>query len=206
VNYIEDGPGQLVTRIADGEFAIELQNSDRFSAGVNGDYERLTQPFAITSSVRIPVGAYDFTTGRLGYAFGQQRRLSGSVLLERGAFYDGHRTTVTLSRGRANVTPRFSAEPGLSLNWVDLPAGAFTSTVASTRATFTLTPLMFVSALVQYNSSTSQVSGNVRLRWEYRPGSEFFVVYNEERDTLTPSFPGLRNRALIVKMNRLFRP
>jgi len=33
-----------------------------------------------------------------------------------------------------------------------------------------------------------------------------FVVYNEQRDTLTPGrFPQLENRAFIVKFNRLFR-
>ena len=68
-----------------------------------------------------------------------------------------------------------------------------------------MTPPMFVSALMQYNSGTSTVSANVRLRWEYRPGSELFVVYNEQRDTLSPGFPELRNRAFIVKINRLFR-
>jgi hypothetical protein len=66
-------------------------------------------------------------------------------------------------------------------------------------------PLMFASALVQYNSTTRRTSANVRLRWEYRPGSELFVVYNEERDTLAHGFPDLQNRALIVKANRLFR-
>jgi hypothetical protein len=142
----------------------------------------------------------------MAYAFGQQRPLSGTVLFEQGSFYDGDRTTVTVSRGRLNLTSRFSAEPNVSVNKVNLPQGDFTSTVVATRATYTVTPLMFVSALIQYNSGTDLVSGNVRLRWEYRPGSELFVVYNEERDTLSPSFPGLRNRALILKVNRLFRP
>ena len=68
-----------------------------------------------------------------------------------------------------------------------------------------MTPLMFVSALVQYNSSGETVGANVRLRWEYLPGSELFVVYNEQRDTQVLSFPGLTNRALIIKVNRLFR-
>jgi hypothetical protein len=45
----------------------------------------------------------------------------------------------------------------------------------------------------------------VRLRWEYAPGSELFVVYNEERDAATPRFPALSNRAFIVKVNRLLR-
>ena len=65
---------------------------------------------------------------------------------------------------------------------------------------------MFVSALVQYNSSNDALSSNIRLRWEYSPGSELFIVYNEQRDTLAPGrFPDLEHRALIVKINRLLR-
>ena len=103
------------------------------------------------------------------------------------------------------MTPRLSLEPSVSLNRITLPGERFTIKVAGTRTTYTLTPLMFVSALVQYNSSTKTVSANARLRWEYRPGSELFVVYNEERDSATPGFPDSRNRGVIVKVNRLFR-
>jgi len=63
--------------------------------------------------------------------------------------------------------------------------------LAGSRAAWTATPLMFTSALLQYNSSSHARSANVRLRWEYRPG-ELFVVYNEERDTLARRFPSLR--------------
>jgi hypothetical protein len=58
---------------------------------------------------------------------------------------------------------------------------------------------------VQYNSTARSVSANVRLRWEYQPGSELFVVYNDERNTLTRGFPELLTRSLVVKVNRLFR-
>jgi hypothetical protein len=96
-------------------------------------------------------------------------------------------------------------EPTYSLNTVDLAEGRFSLHLLGARTTYTMTPLMFVSALVQYNSGTHGVSTNARLRWEYRPGSELFVVYNEERDTLAPSYSGLATRALIVKVNWLFR-
>ena len=48
----------------------------------------------------------------------------------------------------------------------------------------------------------------MRFRWEYRPGSELFVVYTDDynTDTLRPDADSLRNRALVVKVNRLFRP
>ncbi|MCH7749549.1 MAG: hypothetical protein IH939_15790 [Acidobacteria bacterium] len=50
------------------------------------------------------------------------------------------------------------------------------------------------------------LSTNVRLRWEYQPGSELFVVYNDQRDTeLGRGVPMLENRAFIVKVTRLFR-
>ena len=67
---------------------------------------------------------------------------------------------------------------------------------------------MFLSGLVQYSSGTDRWSNNLRLRWEYSPGSELFVVYTEERDleALRPSrCTGLRNRGFVVKFNRLFQ-
>ena len=66
---------------------------------------------------------------------------------------------------------------------------------------------MFVSGIVQYNSATRSVGSNLRLRWEYLPGSELFVVYTDDYDTEAPrEVAALRNRALVVKDNRLFRP
>ena len=67
---------------------------------------------------------------------------------------------------------------------------------------------MFASALLQYSSADRTFSSNVRFRWEYRPGSEFFVVWTDEQNT-NPLDPRanfeLRNRAFVVKMTRLFR-
>ena len=68
---------------------------------------------------------------------------------------------------------------------------------------------MFASALLQYSSTNNVLSTNVRLRWEYQPGSELFVVYNDQRDTLmnlrNRGFPMLENRAFVVKLTRQFR-
>jgi hypothetical protein len=203
--YIENGSGRLETREAAGEFGIEFQSSDRFGVAFIDTFEFLPRPFPITPDITIPVGDYDFEGMRVGYTFGQQRPVSGSVTVEHGTFYDGRRTAIGVSRGRLNVTPQFSVEPSYSVNWVDLPEGAFTTQLLGSRVTYTMTPQMFTSALVQFNSANHVVSANVRLRWEYQPGSEFFVVYNEERDTFGPRFPELANRSLIVKINRLFR-
>ena len=203
--YVEDGAGRLETREADGEFAVEFQNSDRFSIGVRGVYEFLPIPFPIATTVTLPVGEYDYGTARIGYDFGRQRSISANVLLESGTFYDGHLTALSVSRGRYSPLPQLSFEPTTSMNWIRLGSGEFTRTLAGARVTYTATPMMFASALVQYNSSTHTLSTNARLRWEYQPGSELFVVYNDEQDTRSRRVSDRTNRALVIKINRLFR-
>ena len=96
-------------------------------------------------------------------------------------------------------------EPNVSLNWIDLPQKTFTNTVIGTRTLYSMTPRMFITALVQYASSTLNLSANVRFRWEYMPGSELFVVYTEGRDTSIPNVAALQNRGLVVKINKLLR-
>jgi hypothetical protein len=203
--YIENGDGRLETRDADGEFTVEFHNSDRFSVGYSNTYEFLPSAFAIASGVTLPVGGYDFASVRTGYTLGAQRTVAGNLSLEHGSFYSGRKTSLAFSRGRFNLGPQLSLEPRISVDVVDLEEGAFTNRLFGSRVTYTISPLMFVSALLQYSSSANVVSANVRLRWEYRPGSELFVVWNENRDTLAPRFPDLANRALIVKINRLLR-
>ena len=204
-DYTTDRAGVLETRQAQGEFGIEFENSDRFSVSYTRSYEFLDRPFRIAPDVTIPVGSYRFQDVQTSFTLGQQRRLSAMLSVQHGSFFSGEKTTVGLSRGRLELTPQLSFEPGLSFNRVALPEGRFITQLVTTRTTYTITPLMFVSALLQYNSGVNALSTNIRLRWEYSPGSELFVVYNELRDTLTPRFPELENRAFIVKVNRLFR-
>jgi hypothetical protein len=205
VAYVENTRGRLETREQVGEFAVEFQNSDRVSVAYTDQYEFLPRPFPIAPTVTLPVGPYHFGFLKIGWEMGAQRRTSTNLLLERGGFFDGHKTALTASRGRLSVTSRFSVEPTYAVNWVSLPLGEFVAQVGGARLTFTMTPRMFASGLVQYNSSLRTVSANVRFRWEYHPGSELFLVFNEERDTRVPRFPGLATRSLIVKVNRLLR-
>jgi hypothetical protein len=204
IDYIENGAGRLESREQAVEFALEFQSSDRFSVNYTDSFEFVPRPFPI-GSVILPIGAYDFGTFRVGYSIGQQRPVAANLTAEYGTFYNGHKTTFSAARGRVPITNQLSVEPTYSLNHVSLVEGEFTTHLAGSRVTYSMTPLMFVSALLQYNSGMATVSTNARFRWEYRPGSELFVVYNDERNTLTRSFPSLNNRALIVKINRLFR-
>ena len=210
-DYFENGrAGFVESRDAGGRFQIELENSDRFSVNFTDSYENLVQDTRI-SGATIPTGRYRFRDVRVGYTFGSQRRISGGISVARGTFFTGEITSVRLSRGRIEVLPQLSIEPSIELNWLDLPdqqafAGEFNQHVARTRVTYSLTPRTFLSGLVQYNTRSDALSGNFRLRWEWAPGSELFLVYTEERDTESlDRWGNLSNRGLVIKMNRLLR-
>ena len=205
-DYIMDGAGQLQTRIAQGRFRADLENSDSFSADVQQSYEFLSRPFEIATDVTIPVGGYTFQDYMASYDMGPQRRFAGSLSIQKGAFFGGDITALGYTRGRINISPQFAFEPSVSVNRIELPEGHFTAKLVASRFTYAFNPRMFVVGLLQYNSTRDVLSTNVRLRWLYQPGSELFVVYNDQRDTqLAGRFPFLENRAFVVKLTRLFR-
>jgi hypothetical protein len=191
--------------MATASAGIDFQSGDAFDGIYRRTSEVLRRPFRIARGVTIPVGAYEYQEWSTVYLFGIQRKVSGAVSFDRGSFYSGDRTAVTYRSARVELTPQFSLEPAVTINRVVLPEGRFTTKLLSTRATYTLTPRMFFSGLMQYNSSVHTVSSNLRLRWEYHPGSELFVVYTDERDTGAPTSPRIENRALAMKINRLVR-
>lgn len=201
--YITDNDNRLESRQVAGEFQVDFHSSDAVALHVERLHESLVDEFVLDGVV-IPAADYSFTNTALSYTAGQQHRVSGTASLELGGFFGGTRRTLTY-KGRVEVTPQLGIEPNVSLNWLDLPGGATTTTVVSGRATFTVTPRMFVAALVQFASTGDAVLTNLRFRWEYQPGSELFLVFTEGRATLPPRGAGLQSRGVALKINKLFR-
>ena len=198
----------LETRQDQLRFNTELENSDVFAVTLTDSYELLFNTFEPAPGFPILPGGYNFSDVRVSYNLGPQRRLAGQVSLQTGGYFDGDITSVDFGRGRIEVLPQLSVEPSLSLNWIDLPTGSFSTELARVRVNYTFNPRMFFSGLAQYNSEADSLSTNLRLRWEYIPGSELFVVYTEDQNT-DPLRPDrgteLRNRGFVVKVNRLLR-
>jgi hypothetical protein len=197
--------GQLETREQLVSFETEFADSGRFEFDVVDAHERLDEPFDISRHVSIPAGSYDWRHVEVAYTVAKQRPVNGSLMFRVGTFYGGDIKTVELSSARIEASPQLSIEPSLSFSTVSLPAGSFRTAVPRVRTTYTLTPRMFVSGLVQFNSENDRLSAHVRMRWEYRPGSELFVVYSEDRDTYEAGFTQPRNRGVAIKLNRLLR-
>lgn len=202
-DYLENGRGRLENRQARAGVRTDMHNGDAWGVSYSDDYEFLPVPLVL-GGLRVPTGTYSAPTLRANYTLGTQRKASGDISVARGGFYGGTRTDVAY-RGRAELTMRLSIEPGISVTRASTPWGDLTATLLTARTTFSFTPRMLTAALVQFNSTTHLFTTNVRYRWEYRPGSELFVVYSDGRDTLSAGAPLLLNRGLTLKLTRLFR-
>ncbi|MEP7117276.1 MAG: DUF5916 domain-containing protein, partial [Acidobacteriota bacterium] len=179
--YVENRAGNIESSKWTGRFLTEFQSSDTFTFDYNDNFELLQRPFPVSPGVNIQPGRYPFKNATASYAFGQQRRASGTIAYQFGQFYDGTIHGITLSGARVALLKQFSVEPSVTVNNVDLTAGNFLNTLVRARFDYAFSPLRFLSTLVQYDSANKTLSSNVRLRWEYRPGSELFVVYTDER-------------------------
>ncbi len=211
LGYVENERlGFVESRNRGGLLQVELENGDFFDVRYTDTYENLIEETTISGAL-FPGGRYPFQDVQVRYGFGPQRPVSGSVTVKAGEFYSGDLLSVGLGGARVEVLPQLTLEPSLEFNWVDLPelqahAGEFNQHVARMRTTYSLSQRTFVSGLLQYNAGRETFSANVRLRWEWAPGSELFIVYTEDRETdVLDRWSDLSTRGFVIKVNRLLQ-
>ena len=135
-------------------------------------------------------------------------RTSGALVYETGTFYDGNRQSIALNTARMQVTPQVSLEPSFSVNWVDLVEGIVHGHGAA-RARH----LHGDAAHVRERHRPVQLHRHLRRAATCASGGNTAPAASCSSSTPTTTTPTrramadtLRNRAFVVKVNRLFRP
>ncbi len=204
VDRFVTGADILETRKEMGIFSVEFNSSDQLSIDFSRNLEFLDEPFEVADDLVVSAGRYRFNEANLGLQLGPHRKVSGMLNLSRGGFFDGDRTGIGYT-GRVELNSQFAVEPRVSFDWISLPSAKTRVTLLGVRPILTITPRMYIGALVQYNSSTEALETNFRWRWEFEPGSDLFVVYTDGRDTTGRGFSRLVSRGLAIKFTRFFR-
>ena len=97
-------------------------------------------------------------------------RTRGLSRCEEAASSGATRTSVGFQQARIEILPQFSVEPNVSFNWVNLPQGDFTQHVAATRVSYSFSPRVFLSGLIQYSTSSDSFSYESATALGVRPG------------------------------------
>ena len=182
VEYVTDLGGRLLTRTVTGSVDATYRGGGSLGVDVVDNFERLDESFAVRAGAVVPAGAYGFRSAALSVGTSAGRPLWARFRVATGGFYNGDRTSVSLSgqlRASYQLTFDFSAER----NELSLPgAPDFAANVYGGRAVFAASTRLFTSAFVQYNALTEEVVTNVRLNYIHAPLSDLFLVYTERRD------------------------
>jgi hypothetical protein len=198
-------------------FEIQPRAGGRFGLRIDSEGDNPDNPFVIYNGadgnrVVIPAGDYTWHQWTADYFGNPSAPFFMNVQLTWGGFYDGD-----LQRYDVAANVKLGAKIQGSIGWrrddVTLSTGDFVSDLIPVRVNYSFTPLTSISALIQYNSQTADVSSNVRFALLNRSGTGLFIVYNDQRNTSDFTridsetgllYPTVIGRSLIVKYTHLF--
>ena len=207
VDYYEtlDGGELESKRIDILPIGMRMTTEDRWRIGYVLQTENLLEPFEVSPGVVIPPGRYEFNTVDAA-AFTNQTRLFGvRGRISVGDFYNGTQTS-----GRFTFNFRISKHVKAETRWVfndvELPQGAFDVGLYSQVVNFTFTPNLRLNTILQYNDLSGDLGTNIRLHWIYKPGSDLFVVYNENWMAEDLRYRQSTHRQIAVKFTYLIQP
>ena len=181
----------------------EWTTGDSFGLFVFRGFNRLDEAFDIGDDVTVPAGDYD--ANQIGW-FGNTSR-NRPIRLNSMAFFqnyfDGHIRTIT-SDVTASPTANIALTLGFTNNKVDVPAGRFTANLARLRLAYAFSTRLVTDWLIQYNQRDGELSVSGRVNFIRSPGSELFLVINEERGSAASPWD-VNTRAAVVKVTYLVR-
>lgn len=167
---------------------------------VNFIHEGVKEPFTI-AGVTVPSGDYQNRSFQMGMSTPQTGNWSANAHLVAGGFYGGKRHSVSpaLNYRRDEA---LSAWVAWDRNVIDLGGeDEFEVNLARAGFSYSFTPKVTLSALVQYNDADEMFSANVRFVWLRSASAGLYVVYNEldNRGGLRPP-----ERELVLKYSHIF--
>ena len=203
VDYITDQAYTLQTRRQHNHFDIDFQSGDRLSFFHHREFERINVPFELRPGVTIPVGGYNMRNVSIGYGINPARRFSGSIRYipiwgHLGG--DLHRLAI---RPRIKLSQSLTLEPGYSLNKATYPQGNFTDHVVNTVIQYAFNNQWLTSTIIRYNNTDAFFGAQFRLNYMFRPGDNFYFVYNLGRAT-AGTLDGQMDQTLAAKLTYSF--
>jgi hypothetical protein len=209
-----DGGGYWRTddgRLDSGHFGfggnVQTRAGTWMWADLRGFSESLVEGFELGDGVEVPMGDYAWTGLTFGFNRPQGRKIRvwGNGYI--GQFYDGQRL-------RTRLGPQLTASKKLSVgltyefNAVRFPArnDELLIHLAQLRLVWSFNSKITTDLFSQFNSLDEQVSSNLRFRYNFREGTDLYVVFSESMWTNRLQdglwMPTSDSRSVVVKYSQ----
>jgi len=212
INHAPDTHHAVETQEWLNTFRIEFHNGSFTDDDIADVFaQRLTTPFNIYKNVNIPVGVYNWTRHQLTYSTPQDRRFTAEFFERFGSYYNGRLNELWVRAAyRANERLSFSFSPQWNRFRLPAPERNFSVALGALETDYAFSRFLSLSTILQVDTANAQgASANIRLRWNYRPDSDLFVIYTagQQFASLAAVTPAqfYQNR-FVVKYTYSFRP
>ena len=214
VNYILNHDNELE------EWDISYTNWFEFSSGdyilFNGkrSFEHLNDVFDFKDDVEIPIGDYQSNSYNVRLSSSDSRLISTTLGGGLEDFYKGE-----VRRFYIQTTLKPNGHISMSAQYqfnqvVDLPAAYFTDgqsrpvyvNLFRGRFDYSFSTGLFAKLFAQWNADTNIVSTNFLINYIYRPGSDFYFVFNQTYDTNGTTTSRLLDSTVVAKMTYWWNP
>ena len=190
-----------------------------FRSGAEGwlevvhNYEDVQTPFELGDGVTVDSGSFKFTELWFNYQPPSGSRFRSLVDARIGGFYDGWRVQLQFDP-TWNVSRNLEIGGSYEFNRIRFPdrGASLDAHVARLRIGAAANARLSATALLQLNSVDDQLGVNLRLRYNFREGSDLWLVYDEGYNTDRdqpgglPALPSSNLRVLRIKLTHTFIP
>ena len=200
LHYITDLQSVLETREGTAGLGVLFRDGGQLTSQLSDHFEAVEEAFPVAGHGEVPAGDYDFRDAAVTYTSNAARPLSGEVGVSGGGYYNGNRTSVTVS-GAWRPSRHFALDLQAQRNQISLPGNAFSADVFGARFDFAGSRRLFLSSFFQYNAASDEVVTNIRLNFIHAPLSDIFLVFSERRGAESGV---VLERGLTLKGTKLF--
>ena len=192
IDIVLSHENELETQEITFDMQFEFETGDDIGFEVKNTTEHLDIGFDLQGE-EIPAGDYNFTSFQFSTRTSSARMIGARMQLEFGEFYSGTRRGFSIN-ATARPSARLSIEPFIEFNRITLPERKLDDevTLAETefdanafggRVSYSFSTTLFTKLFTQWSTDTDILSANFLLNYIYRPGSDIYLVFNQNYDT-----------------------
>jgi len=188
--------GQTEVKLLRPQLEIKFQDGGGIETQYIQNFKRADRR---PCSIRLPRGDYRFNELRVRYFTDKSKVLSVETQYKKCDLLMAEKRTLTVG-WKLQPSARFNIRGDYARNKIELLDGSIATYEVGLQMKFTLSPRMFLNALVRYNSDKGQVDSHIRFHLIHRPSNDLFFVYNQQQDIERER----TDRVLALKYTHLF--
>jgi hypothetical protein len=172
-------------------------------------FENVVDTFNFSKSAYVPAGKYGFLELESHLNSPRSNKFVLGVDAFAGSFYDGSRFTIG-TEPTCNVGSSLQLGLKYEHNFLNFNSRnqRFNGGIAGFKALVMINTKLSLSTFIQYNSAENAIMTNFRFRFNPREGNDFYIVFNEGRNTYrdieNPRLPLFNSRSVLLKYTYTF--